>query len=136
MPRNMNSMSGTDNSGRVLMKACSPPGTTVPGPVPKKYARNMFTAMRSKRISRWKVPGPLREYAYKTEMILQIAPDRQVGDDLDAVVAADVPAGPMPDSIRSCGELNAPPARITSLAASTCTVWPPCRYSTPVARVP
>ena len=53
-------MSGTDSSGRVLMKACRPPGTTVPGPVPNKYARIMLTAMRSNRISRWKVPGCLR----------------------------------------------------------------------------
>ena len=34
-PRNMNSMFGVANSGRVLMKACRLPGTTVAGPVPK-----------------------------------------------------------------------------------------------------
>ena len=57
----MNSMSGTASSGRVLTKACKPPGTTVAGPVPWKYAISMLTAMRSKRISPWNAPGLLRE---------------------------------------------------------------------------
>ena len=46
----MNSMLGTASSGRVLMKACRPPGTTVAGPVPNIYARIMLSAMLSKRM--------------------------------------------------------------------------------------
>ena len=60
-----------------------------------------------------------------------------------------VARGPMPDSISSCGVLNAPPARITSRAANTWRVLPAAgarprmrrrtaarrsRYSTPIAR--
>ncbi len=46
-------------------------------------------------------------------------------------------AGPMPDSIRSCGELNVPLDTITSLAASARLRSPELSvYSTPVARVP
>ena len=41
----------------------------------------------------------------------------------------------MPDNIRICGELIAPPARITQ-PASTRTSRPRCRYSTPTARAP
>ena len=45
--------------------------------------------------------------------------------------------GPMPDSMSSAGLLNAPPARMTSRSAATCTVPPPAlTYSMPVARVP
>src|SRR3954468_19237677 len=45
-------------------------------------------------------------------------------------------AGPMPESISSCGVLTAPPERTTSrVARATCT-RPPLRYSTPVARPP
>jgi hypothetical protein len=45
--------------------------------------------------------------------------------------------GPIPDSIRICGEPTAPALRITSLAASATTVAPSSlRYSTPVARSP
>ena len=47
------------------------------------------------------------------------------------------PAGPMPDSMRSGGVLNAPPDRITSRSASARTTSPVAlTYSTPVARVP
>ena len=45
-------------------------------------------------------------------------------------------ASPMPDSIRICGELIAPPETITSRRARIRTSWPLCRYSTPTARVP
>ena len=42
----------------------------------------------------------------------------------------------MPESIRVCGELTAPPARITSRSARAILRSPLCRYSTPTARVP
>ncbi len=45
-------------------------------------------------------------------------------------------AGPRPESCRSCGELNAPPATITSALAFAIFVVPPWRYSTPTARRP
>src|SRR5262245_6221427 len=45
-------------------------------------------------------------------------------------------AGPSPDSCRSCGELNAPPATMTSALACAMRVAPPHRYSTPMARRP
>ena len=43
---------------------------------------------------------------------------------------------PTPESIRSCGELMTPEARITSLSARAATVSAPFRYSTPTARLP
>jgi hypothetical protein len=53
------------------------------------------------------------------EMILQVLADaRHVPKHFDAP-RAQVLAGPMPDSISSCGELKAPPHRITSARALT-----------------
>ncbi len=43
-------------------------------------------------------------------------------------------AGPMPESISSCGELTAPPESTTSRVARAACTDPPRRYSTPVAR--
>src|SRR5256885_747483 len=43
-------------------------------------------------------------------------------------------AGPMPESIRSCGETNAPAERITSPSVRTVLRPPFSSYSTPVAR--
>ena len=49
------------------------------------------------------------------QMILQIGADaRHVGDHVDAVRSQQIAAGPSPESCSSCGELNAPPATITS----------------------
>ena len=45
-------------------------------------------------------------------------------------------AGPIPDNINNCGELNTPPQSMTSRLASARTVAPRCTNSTPVARVP
>ena len=45
-------------------------------------------------------------------------------------------AGPMPDSISSCGDSSAPALSSTSRPARTCLIAPPWRYSTPTARVP
>ena len=42
----------------------------------------------------------------------------------------------MPESISSCGELSAPPDRITSCPARAQTSWLSLRYSTPMARAP
>jgi hypothetical protein len=42
----------------------------------------------------------------------------------------------MPESISTCGELNAPPHRITSRSAVARSTWPPFSYPTPVARLP
>ena len=42
----------------------------------------------------------------------------------------------MPDSISRWGELNTPPARITSRVARASIMRPPWLYSTPTARVP
>ena len=43
---------------------------------------------------------------------------------------------PMPESMRSCGELMTPPQRITSSPACATTVRPRWTYSTPTARLP
>ena len=56
------------------------------------------------------------------EMILQVLADRQIDDRVRCRSARRWSAGPMPDSISSCGELNAPPDRITSRSASACTI--------------
>lgn len=45
-------------------------------------------------------------------------------------------SGPMPDSIKSCGEFTAPPDRITSLAAVSRWRWPSRTIVMPVARAP
>ena len=45
-------------------------------------------------------------------------------------------AGPIPDNINNCGELNTPPQSMTSRLASARTVAPEVYNSTPVARVP
>ena len=50
--------------------------------------------------------------------------------------ARSIAAGPMPESISSCGELIAPPASSTSRAACATSTRPRRSYSTPVARVP
>ena len=50
------------------------------------------------------------------EVVLQVLADRQIDDRLDAG-SRRCSAGPMPDSISSCGELNAPLATITSRSA-------------------
>ena len=53
-------------------------------------------------------------------MILQIAAhSRAFGDDFNAVARSSAPA-PMPESCSSCGELMAPPQRITPLLACAC----------------
>ena len=96
----------------------------------------MLAAMRSNRISRWNVPGCGRRVAHiGAEMVLQVAADRQIGGDVDAEPRK-CSAGPMPDSIKSCGVLKVPAERMTSRAASARTVAPPWTYSMPVARVP
>ncbi len=45
-------------------------------------------------------------------------------------------AGPTPDSMSSCGELTAPPDRMTSPSTCTSVVAPWREYRTPIARVP
>ena len=45
-------------------------------------------------------------------------------------------AGPIPDNCSSCGELIAPPQRMTSTAALAVFTSPPWRYSIPTARLP
>src|SRR5258707_14083099 len=45
-------------------------------------------------------------------------------------------AGPMPDNIKICGVLKAPPETITSRAAPARSTRPPLTYETPVAVVP
>ena len=57
---------------------------------------------------------------------MQVGADAgQVEDDVDADLAQ-VLAGPMPESISSCGELTAPPHRITSAAAYDVVLRAPC----------
>ena len=70
-------------------------------------------------------------------MVLQVRADAgNVGDDGDVELFAARSASPMPESIRICGELIAPPQTITSRRARIFTSLPLCRYSTPTARVP
>ncbi len=71
------------------------------------------------------------------EMVLQVLPHAgQVMDHRDAELRADDRPAPMPDSIRICGELMAPPATITSRRARAIVFCPAFRYSTPTARRP
>jgi hypothetical protein len=69
------------------------------------------------------------------EVVLQVLADAgQVGDDVDAERRSSA-ALPTPESCSSCGELIAPPQRITS-PARTRSAAAAARYSTPTARVP
>src|SRR6478609_8678692 len=58
--RNMNSISGTSLFDCAFRNANSAPGTTVPRPEPKTYARSMPRVMRSARMVLRKAPDPLR----------------------------------------------------------------------------
>ena len=69
-------------------------------------------------------------------MILKIVADAGMSAVTPMPCARSSSAGPSPESCISCGELNAPPARMTSPLARAARVVPPCRYSTPTARRP
>jgi hypothetical protein len=70
----MNSMSGTAISGRVLMNACSPPGTVVPGPL------KPHLAMERPRLR-------TRKGEKHRQVVLKIAADRQINDRIDPDLA-------------------------------------------------
>ncbi len=113
------------------------PGSTVAGPEPNSQARRKAGAMRSARISAWNGPVPWRaQEAMVTMWSCRFAPTP--GESTTGAMPCSLrwSAGPMPDSIRRCGELNTPPARITSRAARSSCVRPSLRYSIPTARVP
>ena len=85
----MYSTSGTASSGRVLMKASTPLGMVVAGPVPRKYARIIAAAMRSNRISPWNRPGFFArvENSATARWSCKIGADRQILHDRNGHLA-------------------------------------------------
>ncbi len=88
VPRNMNSMSGAASSGRVLMKACRPPGTTVAGPRAEQigahhadgHAVEAHLAMEGAGLA------PPKEHV-GAQVVLQVLADRQIDQRRDAELA-------------------------------------------------
>ena len=97
----------------------------------------MLTAMRSKRISRRNGLSVSRSKKMITaRWSCRFFPTGRSATG-SMPMSRKCAAGPMPESMRRCGVLKAPPARITSrLACARATSPPALTYSTPVAPAP
>ena len=122
---------------RLFRKAMTAARQSVAMPVAEEIGPASSTAMRSSRIFACNGPGSLRRIGDRgREWSCRFWPTPGSGT-LTAMPCARSSSGsPMPDSIRSCGELITPPARMTSRSARATWRSPRCRYSTPTARLP
>ncbi len=136
MSMQVSCMSGLSASGVVRMKMLPAAPLVANGPLPKKNQRSTEITARSTRSS-------LRTFLAVTCQPISMngcsdmfrpTPGRSTRGSIPT--SRRCSAGPMPDSIRICGDEIAPPERITSLPARTDFSWPSCSYSTPTARLP
>ena len=129
-------MSGSAVPACVFRKAVQPLGRLAASPVPANQARPSSRARRSARRTRANGPASRRRYSTAAEMwSCKFFPTPGSAAATAMPCSASAAGSPMPDSMRSCGELTTPPARMTSRSARATMRSPPARYSTPIAAV-
>ena len=127
--------SGCARSGDDLYRPPTSSGKLVAGPVPQTIALNKAQAARSTRRSRSSVTPPRARCSTRTSR-WSCKPCPTPGRSMRTgrPWASSAAAGPMPDSISSCGELTAPPHSNTSRSARRVIFSPRCNTSTPCTR--
>ncbi len=128
-------MSGRSASGVVRMKTLPAAPLLANGPLPKKNQRSTETTARSKRSSLLILFPSAFQPTNRNGWSTMLRPTPGRSEMTSTPCDCRCSAGPIPDSIRICGEEMVPPDRITSRLAWTVRISPPVSYSTPVARL-
>jgi len=129
-------MSGRSQLGSVRRKTWPAQALVANRPLPKRAHCSTCRAARSKRRCEVAAPGFTGQPTNTRGCSIRLRPTPGRSSRGSTPAAFSSAAGPMPDSISSCGDWYAPAHRITSRAAGSSVGVPSTTASTPLARLP